>query len=200
VAALPGGRLGVAIADVCGKGTPAALLMASAHATLRDLVAAPLAPHEVCERLDRALTPRLAPDRFVSLAYAVLDAAAGALAYANAGHPSPLLLRKDGGVFRLDRGGPVLGLLPDARYETATVELRRGDRLVLYTDGVVEAVGATEARSEMGEERLLSALAGMEGLTASAAARAVLDLAVDFAGGGPLADDATVVVIDVSGP
>ena len=199
VAALSEGRLGVAIADVCGKGTPAALLMASAHATLSDLVAGSLAPHEVCARLDQALTPRLAPDRYVSLAYAVLDASRASLAYANAGHPPPFLLRADGGVSRLDRGGPVLGLLPDARYETASLELRAGDRLVLYTDGVVEAACAAGPRNELGEERLLSALAGMRGLPPADAARAVLELAVRFAGDAPLGDDATVVVIDVMG-
>jgi sigma-B regulation protein RsbU (phosphoserine phosphatase) len=197
LAALPGGRLGVAIADVCGKGTPAALLMASAHATLRDLMSLPLSPHEVCERLDRALSPRLAPDRFVSLAYAVLDEPLGSVSYANAGHPAPLLLRADGRLQRLDRGGPVLGLLPDARYETAAAALLPGDRLVLYTDGVVEASCSSGAGSEMGEERLLEALREMRGMTAPDAARAVLALAVDFSEGDPLADDATVVVVDV---
>jgi serine phosphatase RsbU (regulator of sigma subunit) len=195
--ALPGEGLGVAIADVCGKGTPAALLMASAHATLRDLMAGAMAPDEVCARLDRALAPRLAPDRFVSLAYAVLDARKGTLAYANAGHPAPILLGRDGAVARLDRGGPVLGLLPDARYETASVPLRGGDRLVLYTDGVVEAACAARGGSEMGEERLLSGLRDMRGLAAADAARSVLAMAMEFSGGDPLADDATVVVVDV---
>ena len=98
---------------------------------------------------------------------------------------------------RLDRGGPVLGLLPDARYETAAAALLPGDRLVLYTDGVVEASCRTGAGSEMGEERLLDALREMRGMTAPDAARAVLALAVDFSEGDPLADDATVVVVDV---
>ena len=194
VAVLPEDRLAVAIADVCGKGTPAALLMASAHATLRDLMAAPLAPREVCGRLDRALSPRLAPDRFVSLTHAVLDRARGTLTYSNAGHPPPLLLRAEGTVLRLDQGGPVLGMLEDASYEEAVLPLRPGDRLVLYTDGVVEAAGK---RGELGEARLRAGLRGMRGLGASEAARTVLDLAVEFADGGPLQDDATVVVVDV---
>jgi len=194
VAALSQGRLAVAIADVCGKGTPAALLMASAHATLRDLMAAPMAPSEVCGRLDRALSPRLAPDRFVSLAHAVLDRARGTLTYTNAGHPPPLLLRRDGTVLRLDQGGPVLGMLEDARYDEAVLPLRAGDRLVLYTDGVLEAAGK---KGELGEARLLAGLRGMRGLGAVETARAVLDLAVAFADGGPLQDDATVVIVDV---
>ena len=193
-AALPDGRLAVAIADVCGKGTPAALLMASADATLRDLMAGGAAPREVCRRLDEALSPRLAPDRFVSLAYAVLDQARGTLAYSNAGHPPPLLFHADGTVDRLDAGGPVLGMIAGAHYEDEAVPLRPGDRLVLYTDGVIEASGKA---GELAEERLLAGVRGLSGLAAPEAARAVLDIAVRFADGGPLQDDATVVVVDV---
>jgi sigma-B regulation protein RsbU (phosphoserine phosphatase) len=196
VAPLPSGRLGVAIGDVCGKGTPAALLMASAHATLRDLMALPIPPHEACARLDDALSTRLGPERFVSLAYAVLDQRAGTLAYANAGHPPPVLLAADGSVRRLEVGGPVLGMIPNARFEQGEAPLAAGSRLVLYTDGVVEAASA--GGGEMGDERLVAALAGMRGLGARETARAVLDHAVRYAGGGPLADDATVVVVDVS--
>ena len=196
VAPRPDGGLAVAIADVCGKGTPAALVMASAHTTLRDLMASPAAPEEVCRRLDQALSPRLASDRFVSLVLAVLDRERGTLAYTNAGHPPPLLLRADGAVLRLTKGGPVLGMLEDARYEGDVVPLRPGDRLVLYTDGIVEAAGP--AGGELGEARMLAAIRTMSGQTAPEAARAVLDLAVGFAGGGPLGDDATVVIVDVT--
>ncbi|PYQ53430.1 MAG: hypothetical protein DMF78_08985 [Acidobacteria bacterium] len=101
LAPLAAGRLGVAIADVCGKGTPAALLMASVKASLEDLVAADLPPRAVCARLARTIAPRLAPDRFVSMAYAVLDPARGTLVYANAGHPAPFLQRADGTVRRM---------------------------------------------------------------------------------------------------
>ena len=196
VAPLPGGKLGVAIADVCGKGTPAALLMASAHATLRDLMALPIPPSEACARLDEALSTRVGPDRFVSLAYAVLDQRGGAISYSNAGHPPPVLIAPDGGVRRLDVGGPVLGMIAGARYEQGGAALARGSRLVLYTDGVVEA--ACAGQDEMGDERLLAALAAMRGLGPKDAARAVLDFAVRYAGGGALGDDATVVVVDVT--
>ena len=195
IAPLPGERLGVAIADVCGKGTPAALLMASAHATLRDLMALPIGPAEACARLDDALSTRLGPERFVSLAYAILDQRNGTVSYANAGHPPPVLLAADGSVRRLDLGGPVLGMLPGARFEAGSAGLSAGSRLVLYTDGVVEAASAS---GELGEERLLGALREMRGLGAKEAARGVLDFAVRYAGGGSLADDATVVIVDVT--
>src|SRR5262249_61877168 len=137
-APLPAGRLGVTIADVCGKGTPAALLMASVKASLEDLVAADLAPRELCARLARTIAPRLAPDRFVSMTYAVLDPARGTLVYANAGHPAPFLQRADGTVRRLQRGGPVLGVVAEADYEEGAPALGPGDRLVLGTACITE--------------------------------------------------------------
>jgi serine phosphatase RsbU (regulator of sigma subunit) len=194
--------LAVAIADVCGKGTPAALLMASAQATLEDLLDLPQppAPGAVCAQLGRALAPRLGPDRFLSMAYAVLDPGAGTLTYANAGHPPPLLLRADGSVQRLTEGGPVLGVVAGAGYEDGRLALGAGDRLLLFTDGVVEAArpqgGASLDDGELGEARLLEGLCSLRGAGAAEAARELLALARGFAG-GVLADDATVLVIDV---
>jgi len=195
VAGLPGGRLAVAIADVCGKGTPAALLMASVKASLEELVAADLAPRALCARLARTLAPRLGPDRFVSLVYAVLDPARGTLVYANAGHPAPVLLRPDGTVWRLKRGGPVLGVVAEADYEEGLLALHRGDRLVLVTDGITEAT--SRADEELGDGGLLAGLRDTRASDASDAAPRVLELARHFAEDG-LADDATVVVVDVT--
>jgi serine phosphatase RsbU (regulator of sigma subunit) len=195
VVGLPGGRLAVAIADVCGKGTPAALLMASVKASLEELVAADLAPRALCARLARTLAPRLGPDRFVSLVYAVLDPARGTLVYANAGHPAPVLLRPDGTVRRLKRGGPVLGVVAEADYEEGLLALHRGDRLVLVTDGITEAT--SRADEELGDGGLLAGLRDTRTAEASDAAPRVLELARHFAEDG-LADDATVVVVDVT--
>jgi sigma-B regulation protein RsbU (phosphoserine phosphatase) len=199
--------LAVAVADVCGKGTPAALLMASAQATLEDLLelAAPLAPGAVCAQLGRALLPRLGPERFLSMAYAVLDPGHGILTYSNAGHPPPLLLRADGSLARLTEGGPVLGVVTDAAYAEGRLALGPGDRLVLVTDGVLEASRPEGAgvlnddddgdEGELGEARLLSHLRALRSAPAAEAARSVLERARQFAG-GTLADDATVVVVD----
>lgn len=195
LAPLPGGRLGVAIADVCGKGTPAALLMASVKASLEELVAADLPPRVVCARLARTIAPRLGPDRFVSLVYAVLDPARGTLTYANAGHPPPVLLRADGVVRRLRRGGPVLGVVAEADYKEGLLALHRGDRLVLVTDGITEAEGV--AADELGDEGLMATLQTLRALDATDAAPRILDLARSFAA-GELGDDATVVVADVA--
>ncbi|HUG53645.1 MAG TPA: SpoIIE family protein phosphatase [Vicinamibacteria bacterium] len=194
---LAGGRLGVAIGDVCGKGTPAALLMASVKASLEDLVAADLSPREVCARLARNIAPRLGPDRFVSLVYVVLDPARGTLTYVNAGHPAPVLLRPDGVARRLRRGGPVLGVVAEADYEEGLFALAGGDRLVLVTDGITEA--GSGGVDELGDERLMAALRALRGEPATEAAARVLGLARDFAPEG-LGDDATVVVADVVAP
>jgi serine phosphatase RsbU (regulator of sigma subunit) len=196
LAPLAGGRLAVAIADVCGKGTPAALLMASVKASLEELVAADLSPRALCARLARTMAPRLGPDRFVSLVYAVLDPAKGTLAYANAGHPAPVLLRPDGSVRRLRRGGPVLGVVAEADYEEGLLALHRGDRLVLVTDGITEAAG--EGAEELGDEGLLAGLRDLRGSAAAETAPRVLELARRFADDA-LTDDATVVVVDVGG-
>ncbi len=189
----PDGRLAVAIADVCGKGMPAALLMASTLATLEDLVEAALPPAQVCAQLSRILAPRLGDERFVSLVFAVLDPALGTLEYANAGHPAPLLLHADGRTSRLTAGGPVLGVLTEARYEEGRLPLGPGDRLALFTDGVAEAAGTDG--EELGEARLLARLGEWRDRPAAAASAAVLELARAFAGGS-LADDATAVVVD----
>jgi serine phosphatase RsbU (regulator of sigma subunit) len=198
IATLPGGRLGIAIADGCGKGTPAALLMAGAQAMLEDLMQAGLPPAEVCARLGRALRPRLGADRFVSLVYAVLDGVAGTLAYSNAGHPPPLLLH-GGEVRRLQRGGPVLGPLTDARYEEEVLPVEPGDRVVLFTDGILEAAADGPGGDELGESRVIAHLGTVPGARADEAAASLLACARDFAR-GRLADDATVVVVDVAPP
>jgi phosphoserine phosphatase RsbU/P len=186
----PDGGLAVAIADVCGKGLPAALLAASTLATLEDLLAGGLGPAAICAELSRLLAPRLGPERFVSFACVAIDA--DTLRYANAGHPAPLVL-SSGGLRRLDSTGPVLGVVAGAAYEDRTLPWQRGDRLVLFTDGVLEAPAA--GGEELGEARLVERLRALAAAPASVAAGGALALAHTFAG-GTLADDATVVVVD----
>ncbi|HZM52963.1 MAG TPA: PP2C family protein-serine/threonine phosphatase, partial [Vicinamibacteria bacterium] len=126
-----------------------------------------------------------------------LDPARGTLVYANAGHPAPVLLRPDGTVRRLKRGGPVLGVVAEADYEEGLLALHRGDRLVLVTDGITEAT--SRADEELGDGGLLAGLRDTRASDASDAAPRVLELARHFAEDG-LADDATVVVVDVTAP
>jgi hypothetical protein len=147
------GRLGLAIADVAGKGMPAALLMSNQQAALRALAGVGLPPREVCERLNRTLHPQMPAGRFITLFYAEYDPASHRLTYVNAGHCPPLLVRPDGKALRLEEGGLILGVFPNRGYAQADVALAAGDVLVLYTDGVAEA---EDTRLEQfGEDRLL---------------------------------------------
>src|SRR6478735_7108365 len=116
--AIPFGRsrIGLSIADVVGKGIPAALLMSNLQASVRAFATEAAQPAELCQQVNRILCGRIAEDRFISFFYCVVDAEVGMLSYTNAGHFPPFVVRADGGVDRLAAGGPVLGVFPDAVY------------------------------------------------------------------------------------
>jgi phosphoserine phosphatase RsbU/P len=132
------------IADVAGKGMPAALLMSSLQAALQPLIAQKLAPDELCCRLNRILCDLTPVSKFISFFYAVLDSQDHRLTYCNAGHNPPLLVRADGRSSQLEAEGAVLGQFPDWRYEQSDAEIRSGDTLLLFTDGLVEACDADQ--------------------------------------------------------
>ena len=188
---LDANRVAISIADVCGKGLPAALLMANLQASARAFAAADSSPRAVAERVNRELVRNAALRRFVTFFYAVYDRRAGQLAFVNAGHNPPVMLRADGSIARLATGGMVLGAFDDAAYEQGSVEVASGDRLVLFTDGITEACGTND--EEFGDDRLIAALRH----SGSADVVAVVDRIFSDVGGfrvGPVADDATVVV------
>src|SRR6476646_3233 len=148
-------RLAITIADVVGKGIPAALLMSNLQAAVRAFASEAIEPQALCLQVNRILCGNIAEGRFISFFYCVLDATTGVLTYTNAGHYLPMLVRANGSVERLGIGGPVLGVLPEAEYEQASVTVHPGDRLVLFTDGLTEARDAAD--EEFGEDRLLEA-------------------------------------------
>lgn len=129
----------ICIADVAGKGLPAALLMSSLQAALNPLMWQKLAPRELCRRLNRILCDITPTNKFISFFYAVLDSKEHRLTYCNAGHNSPILVRGQGAATELNAAGAVLGQFPDWVYEQSEIELRRDDNLMLFTDGLVEA-------------------------------------------------------------
>jgi sigma-B regulation protein RsbU (phosphoserine phosphatase) len=193
---LPGGRLGLAIGDVSGKGIPAALLMASLQASLRGQ--ATFGTRDLAElmaRVNQLLCASSSPNRYATFFYGEYDAGSGRLAYVNAGHNAPLLLRADGSVERLDAGGPVVGLIEFAGYASAEVELRRGDRLLGFTDGLSEAMNPQD--EEWGEERLTAAFRACDGLAADATLERMMAAADAFAAGAPQHDDMTALVVRV---
>jgi sigma-B regulation protein RsbU (phosphoserine phosphatase) len=189
---LEGGRLGLVVADVSGKGTPASLMMASVHAWLQ-ATAGTARPTQVLERLNRFLYANTQTSRYVTLFYGELDPARRRLAYVNAGHVPPYLLRGDGREERLTAGGPVIGLLDDVTLEEGEVAFSSGDLLAVVTDGVTEAV--SPGGEEFGDSRVRRSLGAA---AKGGAAAAVLGLVGDvdsWAGSAGCTDDLTALIL-----
>jgi sigma-B regulation protein RsbU (phosphoserine phosphatase) len=185
-------RLGITIADVVGKGIPAALLMANRQAAVRAFASEAVQPQELCAQVNRILCGNIAEGRFISFFYCVLDAVAGTVTYTNAGHYLPMLVRANGNVERLGAGGPVLGVLPDAAYDQSCAQIGAGDRLVLFTDGLTEARNGDD--EEFGECRLEQAIVQHRECSAPALQARIAEALSVFTG-GPLQDDATLIVL-----
>jgi sigma-B regulation protein RsbU (phosphoserine phosphatase) len=187
-------HLAVCIADVAGKGVPAALLMSNLQAMVRGFASATVSPAELCGLVNHSICRNIAADRFVTFFYGLLDAQTKRLAYTNAGHNAPLVLGRDGSCARLREGGDVLGIFPNGKYDQGEIALHAGDRVLLFTDGITEA--RNSAGEEFGEQRLLAALTEHSGLGAGAIEDRILLAVAEFSG-GEFADDATSVILAV---
>jgi phosphoserine phosphatase RsbU/P len=188
------GRIGLSIADVAGKGVPAALLMSNLQAAVRAFAQDSAGPAAICASVNRLLCRNMAAGRFVTFCYARIDVAAGRLTYANAGHNPPLLVARDGRVARLQPGGTVLGVFPESAYEQGELAIGSGDRLLFYTDGITESRGA--AGDEFDEERLMESALRHRGLGAEEMQAAIL-ADVNAFNAGTYEDDATLIVAAV---
>jgi phosphoserine phosphatase RsbU/P len=189
-----GETLGLCIADVAGKGLPAALLMSNLQAAVRGLASPSLAPEDLCARLNALLCRNMASDRFVTLFYAQLDGPARRLRYVSAGHNPPFILHADGSHERLREGGGVLGVFANQAFRSGVAQLQSGDRMVLYTDGVTEAYNADD--EEFGEQRLLTVLQENRRRSSAEMQKEIL-LAVSAFSSGIWQDDATLLVVGV---
>jgi len=185
-------RLAMVIADVSGKGTPASILMASVHASLRAM-AGSAQPTQMLERLNRFLYENTLQSRYVTLFYGELDPTRRRIVYVNAGHVPPYLLRARGYRERLTVGGPVLGLLEKVSLDADEVELASGDLLAVVTDGATEALSPTG--EEFGDERVLCALAPDAGQGASAALGSLVGAVDAWTGAAGCTDDLTALVL-----
>ena len=190
-----GETCGLCIADVAGKGLPAALLMSNLQAAVRGLASPSLPPEDLCARLNVLLCRNMASDRFVTLFYGHLDGPARRLRYVSAGHNPPFVLHADGSHERLREGGGVLGVFTTQAFRSGVAQLQSGDRLVLFTDGVTEACNADE--QEFGEERLLTVLQENRRRGPGEIQKEIL-LAVSAFSSGIWRDDATLLVVGVS--
>jgi phosphoserine phosphatase RsbU/P len=186
--------VGLCIADVAGKGMPAALLMSNLQAAVRGLASASLAPDLLCGRLNSLIGRNTASDRFITFFYAQLEGPARQLTYANAGHNAPFVVRADGSHERLREGGAVLGVFEGKIYDQGSVQLAAGDRVVLFTDGITEACSPGD--EEFGEARLLGVLKEHRGLTAGELQSKILAVVAEFSG-DRWQDDATLLVLAV---
>ncbi len=191
---LPDGRVGLVMADVSGKGVPAAFFMAVARTTLRDLAAHHCDPGACLARANEVLCAQNPMSLFVTVFYCILDPVSGVLRYANGGHNPPYLRRADGSVEALaGTGGLVLGAMEGMEYPEHAVSLVVGDRLVLYTDGVTEAFNAAE--EAYGAERLVAEIRSHGGGGAAQLVDRICRSVATFADAAPQSDDITLIVL-----
>lgn len=190
--ALQDGAWSIALGDVSGKGLPASLLMANVQGMIRLLSSLGLAPSDVMSRANRLLCHSTPPERFVTFFYSTLDPSSHVLTFCNAGH-SPGLHFHRGGVGRLVTRGAVLGMIESLEYQQAAVTLEPGDVVVIYSDGVTDAVDGADG--EFGEERLCEVVNEHRHRSAAEILDALFDAVDRHQRGQPQYDDTTAVVI-----
>jgi serine phosphatase RsbU (regulator of sigma subunit) len=198
---LADGRLVIALGDVAGKGSPAALLMALLVAMMRTLVDEGLDLPRLMRRLNVQVARQSPSSRFITLFCCFYDPKDGTLEYVNAGHPPPLLLRRGGTFERIGgdgAGGLALGMFEDAAYESHRATIQPGDTLVLYSDGITEAENPAGAAFE--EPGLEGVIAAHTADNPEVLGRAVLSAVERHAGDARLADDLTVLVLKRTAP
>jgi phosphoserine phosphatase RsbU/P len=189
-----GGRTGLVVGDVSGKGMPAALMVSTLHSALRLLLDQTGIGPPLLEKLNRHILESSMPNKFITMFLAELDPDTGNLLYANAGHNPGLLLRADGRIEELGSGGVPLGLLPGSRYQAREVNVAPGDLLCLYSDGITEAESVEE--EEYGMERLGDVLRAHRDEPAFEAVLDAIRVSVEeFSRGRPQGDDQTLLVV-----
>jgi len=187
-------HLALCVADVIGKGVPAALLMSNVQAAVHALAGEMLPTGDLCGRINRIVAANLGTGKFITFFYGVLDGPQRCFCYTNAGHCEPILVRPNGECERVNHGGVVLGVFPEWSYQQQQINLAPGDRLVLFTDGITEIANAED--EEFGEERLMELLRTHRALDAEAMQQRVMAAIAEFSG-GKFHDDATLIVTAV---
>ncbi|MGE0128846.1 MAG: SpoIIE family protein phosphatase [Blastocatellales bacterium] len=189
----PDGRTVVALGDVSGKGTGAALLMSSIHAAVRAHTRTRLSASEIVSEINQYIYDNTPANRYVTLFYSELDPRSHQLTYINGGHNSPLLVRASGEVTPLDIGGFPVGITPFGDYREGWVEIEPGDVLVIYSDGVTESLD--EQGEEFGEARLIEIVQKNRGRTAPGLRDRIDEALTKFVGKADSVDDLTLVIL-----
>ena len=180
------------VADVAGKGFPAALLMSNMQAALKSLTSEKIEPSDLCVKLNQLMCGNTPLRKFVSCFYSELEVDKRTLKFTNAGHNPPFLIRRNGKCIRLDEGGPVIGAFCESDYTQREIQFHEGDKLLLFTDGVTEARNA--AGEEFGEERLEQCLRSYRGRNAAELRTIILNEVTEFCA-GDFDDDAALMVV-----
>lgn len=192
---LPDNRLALAVGDASGKGLAAALMISNVQSSLRTaLLFAGSDGAALLGAVNRQVYGSSLADRYATVFYGVFDGASRTLRYVNAGHNPPMVIRPDGSIVWLETGGAPVGMFPDWTYAEGAVQLRPGDLVVAYTDGVIEA--ANRVGEEWGVEGLRRALAESDALCAGEIVHAIFTSMDEFSGCRQT-DDATAVVLRV---
>ncbi len=186
-------RWAICLGDVSGKGLPASLLMANLQATLRGQTLLDVAPKECLRRSNTLLFRSTTPDKFATLFYGILDVSRHTLCFSNAGHDNPFLLTQGGEPHRLKTGGTVLSIFENFPYEEEVISLHPNDVLLIYSDGVTEAMNAT--LDQFGEERLKKLLIENKNVSAYELVEKIIAAVKQHAGSFPQSDDITLVVL-----
>jgi sigma-B regulation protein RsbU (phosphoserine phosphatase) len=186
-------HLGLAIADVSGKGTPAALLMANLQACLRGQAVINRSVKDTVTKANFMLSRFMDAGKFVTLFYGILDLKEKSFTYTNAGHNFPLYLQSGGDLRTLEKGGLILGISDRSEYEEETVQLKPGDLMLLYTDGITEATNEKEEMFE--EKRLLKLLREHQTIPVQNLSQKIVDSVIAFQGAHPQEDDITLVLL-----
>jgi sigma-B regulation protein RsbU (phosphoserine phosphatase) len=189
-------RLGVVIVDVSGKGVPASLLMSNIQATLRVQAVTSHSPGHCITEANTALHKSTAADKYATLFYGILDMKERTFTSTNAGHNAPMLMSHGACCRRLETGGIVLGMLPDIPYQEEKTQLNSGDLLVMFSDGITEAMNDQE--EEFGEERLMSLMEDHGQLSPEDLLEKIVTEAKAFTGGTQQQDDMTLVAIQIN--
>lgn len=196
------GQIGIAIADVSGKGIPAALLMANLQASLHAQALRKGSVAEVVSRMNNLLVRSTDTHMFATFFYGILDRKKSTFSSTNAGHNPPLLFRAKNKIERLSKGGLVLGFLADQQYAEQVVNIEPGEVIILSTDGIPEAIGPSEGKitgNLFGEERLIETVKSNLSKSASEIQSAILKAITEHTANTPQSDDITLVVIKRKG-
>jgi phosphoserine phosphatase RsbU/P len=188
----PNGRVAMVLGDVAGKGMPASLMMMSLQAQVKVLIRNAGDLGDFMSELNNLTCDNCPTDRFITFFICVLDSATGELTYCNAGHNPPMILRADGILERLEVRGMVMGVDPNAKFEQARTHLEPGDLLVIYSDGVTEAMSPADEVFDV--DRLVAALAKNRVKPSAAIVEATHAAIGEWAAGSPPADDLTLIV------